>query len=110
MPYVAPAVKTKITLNTATSFAVGQQLWPTSIHLRAVTSLRVTDLCPVCVDLALLVDSSMSVGPYQWKEYYLRYLQRFARSERWSIGSDWNSTQVIPHAHGYNLQLASSLA
>ena len=52
------------------------------------------ETCPVCQDIAILVDSSRSVSDFVWERGLRRYLRRFALTRKWDINQGSLSTRV----------------
>ena len=41
--------------------------------------------CPPCLDIAIAVDSSGSIGQFRWNRRVIPFLRQFAKSDQWNI-------------------------
>ena len=52
-------------------------------------------VCPECLDIALVIDSSGSIGLYRWQNQVLQFIRLFGRTSQWVIGTAADEYQVI---------------
>ena len=50
--------------------------------------------CPPCLDIAIAVDSSGTIGNFRWRNRVLPFLRQFVRSNVWNIGTTNDAYQV----------------